>query len=290
MDGSIAAVTGRVWGISVTAALVACTPLRSLDERGPLECPVHVAPRIVDAACAERRGPEDDEDACGDGCDNDEDGVIDCGDDECAAVARQTCPDTAENTLARCRNGVDDDDDFRVDCNDPECFQSTDEAIAAYCQTAQENDPAKCRNGIDDNLNGFIDCHDIGCLQADDPSLMAHCASVAEVTPERCADAVDNDDDGMTDCGDPECRTGGHCVDVYEGTMETCMDDVDNDGDAKTDCEDPDCVYAPHFRARNLCTVDRCGERVCGAGPCGYSCGACGAGLRCSEEGLCVAL
>ncbi|MFT7624591.1 MAG: hypothetical protein ACI9WU_003779 [Myxococcota bacterium] len=54
---------------------------------------------------------------CGDGADNDDDGSIDCLDDDCAA-------DEACAPSENCFNGIDDDDDGQLDCADPSCINA----------------------------------------------------------------------------------------------------------------------------------------------------------------------
>jgi hypothetical protein len=49
------------------------------------------------------------ETVCTDGLDNDDDGDVDCADDDCEC-SDETCSDS-----------VDNDDDGDIDCNDPDC-------------------------------------------------------------------------------------------------------------------------------------------------------------------------
>ena len=52
---------------------------------------------------------------------------------------------------------------------------------------------------------------------------------------EVCDDGEDNDGDELVDCLDPDCAGTDACVEI-------CDDGDDNNGDALTDCEDPSCV------------------------------------------------
>ena len=55
--------------------------------------------------------------ACKDGKDNDDDGTVDCNDDDCAAY----CTGKAENTAALCQDKKDNDEDGKTDCDDTDC-------------------------------------------------------------------------------------------------------------------------------------------------------------------------
>lgn len=107
------------------------------------------------------------ESACTDGIDNDEDGLSDCGDPDCACVATCPCPED-------CQDAIDNDADTLIDCRDLEC------------PPCQED----CNNRIDDDRDGLIDCLD--------PS----CPACTEI----CDNAADDDRDGARDCADLDCR------------------------------------------------------------------------------------
>lgn len=79
---------------------------------------------------------------CGNGIDDDGDGLADCDDQDCYA--------SNECTVEICDNGIDDDNDGWIDCNDTECFD------LSICLEI-------CDNGIDDNGNGLIDGDDPQC-------------------------------------------------------------------------------------------------------------------------------
>ena len=79
---------------------------------------------------------------CGNGVDDDGDGVIDCNDPDC--YNSNVC------TTEICNDGIDNDNDGWTDCSDSECF------TVSYCLEI-------CNNGIDDNGNGLIDGDDPQC-------------------------------------------------------------------------------------------------------------------------------
>ena len=68
--------------------------------------------------------------------------------------------------------------------------------------------------------------------------------------PEVCDDTIDNDGDGATDCADPDCVDDPACV----VTVEDCFDGADNDDDGRTDCADSDCSAA--VTTPGACTND----------------------------------
>ncbi|WP_373044472.1 hypothetical protein [Vulgatibacter sp.] len=56
--------------------------------------------------------------ACGNGIDEDGDGLLDCADPDCAADALCT---GGGGPIEICDNGFDDDGDGRIDCGDGDC-------------------------------------------------------------------------------------------------------------------------------------------------------------------------
>ncbi|MFT4627737.1 MAG: hypothetical protein ACI8PZ_006424 [Myxococcota bacterium] len=129
---------------------------------------------------------------CDDGVDNDRDGLADCADDDCA----DACPEL-------CDNGVDDDGDGAIDCVDPDCD--------GLCVES-------CADGRDNDGDGAIDCDDDECFSA--------------ACPEVCGDGLDNDADGALDCEDLDCT---------DGCPEDCGNGIDDDGDGLLDCRDDEC-------------------------------------------------
>ena len=110
--------------------------------------------------------------SCGDGVDNDCDGVVDGLDAGCSAPAMEQA----------CVDGQDNDGDGLVDCADPDCASavngSCDSGLAGVCAAGQ----VQCAGGAP------------ACVQTVFPK--------AEV----CADGLDNDCDGLADLADPDCQ------------------------------------------------------------------------------------
>ena len=213
---------------------------------------------------------------CGDGSDNDGDGLADCDDPNCATV--DDCLDVED-----CTDNADNDTDGLVDCLDPDCalFFS---CVAEDCDDGADNDldgnvdcddadcisepscqDEVCFNGIDDDGDGGTDCQD------DDCSLDPYCGGEGV---ESCDNGVDDDGDELIDCADADCAADGAC------SGEVCQDGLDNDGDGELDCDDPDC--APTASCIDLvcpaATVATCGSSISGvlAGSSGadyYGCG-----------------
>jgi hypothetical protein len=103
------------------------TPCARRPDSGP-------RPDAAVMACA-TMGPENTEAACGDGCDNDGDGFVDCRDFECgrdAPAGRTYC---IENTRALCTDMMDNDSDRFEDCQDRDCcgvLMTSDCAAGTY--------------------------------------------------------------------------------------------------------------------------------------------------------------
>ncbi|MEW6430412.1 MAG: hypothetical protein AB1730_02785 [Myxococcota bacterium] len=174
---------------------------------------------------------------CGDGKDNDCDGLVDGAD----TWPQEVC------------NELDDDCDGQIDegfdlLGDPNncgtCGRLCDArqvCVAGACVTPGE---ANCDNGVDDDTNGKTDCADPGCnLSSCGPGCQCQALQRAE---RNCNDGADNDADGQADCADSNCAGAGcfdgGCVCANLKPTETgCADSADNDQDTATDCADPDC-------------------------------------------------
>ncbi len=144
---------------------------------------------------------------CGNGIDDNDDGLIDCDDPQCAQ--------DLECQPEVCNDGIDNNGDGLADCQDPQCADSL------YCQ------PEDCGNGIDDNGNGLVDCKD------------PQCADLLKCQPEICNDGIDNNGDGLVDCDDSQCADSLYCQ------PEDCSNNKDDNGDGLIDCQDPLCSSLP---------------------------------------------
>ena len=139
--------------------------------------------------------PEGVTEQCTNGIDDDENGKIDCADENCAGVF--VCLDNLEH----CYNGFDDDGNGQIDCNDDKC------ASATICLNSFEN----CSNGTDDDGDGTIDCADSSCANT------RACVSNGE----DCGDGQDNDNDGDADCDD--------ATSAFPSSKPTCTSDLDGE-------------------------------------------------------------
>lgn len=168
-------------------------------------------------------GPSGDDlvlELCGNGADDDENGLTDCADAACADICPELCDNEIDDNadgftdcedvacdgscLEVCDDTRDNDGDGSIDCNDSDC-------VVASC-------PEVCNDGRDNDNDGASDCSDTDCNDVS--------------CDELCTDARDNDDDGAADCEDPDCD--GLCP-------ESCFDGRDNDLDGFSDCDDPQC-------------------------------------------------
>jgi hypothetical protein len=77
---------------------------------------------------------------CGDGLDNDYDGLIDCEESECSD----------QELCLSCFDGIDNNGDGLADCSDPSCMD-TEACVGA------------CDDEVDDDGDMLIDCDDPDC-------------------------------------------------------------------------------------------------------------------------------
>jgi len=195
---------------------------------------------------------------CGDGADNDGDGLIDLADPTCSptdsdmVVGVDQFPDVLELALG----------------SNPNSSASTPENRVIY---------GRCTDGLDNDGDGQMDGADTGCDAVDgdndgftgtyERAFNAN-PGVTANTPETviaggtCSDTIDNDGDGQTDAADAGCSATDSDGDGFTNPVETalgsstsngtrkpehsviidtCDDAIDNDGDGVTDADDPGC-------------------------------------------------
>jgi hypothetical protein len=197
---------------------------------------------------------------CGDGMDNDNDGMADCADSDCNLLACGLgclCQGTTK-VETMCTDGLDNDGDSNADCADNNCDNI---ACGAGCQCsaglAVEN---ICNDTLDNNNDGGADCLDPACRGqlCQTGTSTFRCNSSGQCacgdggtapTPETgfvlCRNGIDDDCNGLVDCAEPACAgvsceaDGGLtkcvCKNGAKGEVD-CDDTIDNDGDLKVDC------------------------------------------------------
>jgi hypothetical protein len=183
---------------------------------------------------------------CGDGIDNDCNGLVDCLDPNCSDLTL-ACKSTAQDKGERCTA------DLQCRCPD-----------TSGVETA-------CGDGLDNDCDGQKDCADADCASqpcgANGLICMAGLCKCpgGQTTETTCNDGQDNDCDGLVDCADPDCRpttiggiNGKVCAAVGRLGMQcdslgqcacpggqvsetTCDDALDNDCDGLFNCADSDC-------------------------------------------------
>ncbi|MFO0611232.1 MAG: hypothetical protein U0414_01495 [Polyangiaceae bacterium] len=213
---------------------------------------------------------------CGNGIDDDEDGLVDCAD-------TNSCNCTFETS---CNNGFDDDHDGQVDCADADCQSvcPSQEICGDHIDNDHDGltdcqDPicgcgfeTNCANGVDDDQDGYFDCQD------------PDCASQCSVHESECANKLDDDVDGLIDCLDPDCLSQAICG----GHELQCHDGKDDDADGAIDCKDGDCPACPD--TESVCNDgyddDADGAIDCADSDCTATCamGGCGDGVVVGTE------
>lgn len=180
---------------------------------------------------------------CGDGVDNDGDGLFDDLDPGCAYSGGET-----ELSPPECQDGQDNDNDGLSDYpDDPGCENESDDS---------EEDPiVECNDGVDNDFDTYIDYpDDPGC---DSP------LDTLEHTPPACSDSQDNDGDGYTDYPfDPGCINQLDEDETTPSPPPACADGIDNDGDLRIDFPaDPGCNSASDDNEFNV-EVGQCGPTL----------------------------
>ena len=177
--------------LCISALALGILAAMACDDRGGDGTPGYLLSECLGCASAGEAA------LCVDGADNDEDGLTDCDDADCAGAHACTAIGP-ENIAEWCDDGLDNDGNGYTDCVDFGCV------VTAACRTAQpidENTPDACSDGLDSDWDGHIDCADYDCHGADIP--------FCEGSAETCSDGIDNDGNGWTDCVDFAC--GDHC-------------------------------------------------------------------------------
>jgi len=151
-----------------------------------------------DPGCTSWTDDDERQEICGNGLDDDLNGLTDCADSACAGIFGCTA----------CSDGADNDGDNLVDLDDPGCNDD-------WTDNNEYNEPPeegiKCGNGIieigeqcdDANLNGArcVASCSMFCILNDN----SNCNIT--VVEKACSDGIDNDDDGLIDEDDPGCES-----------------------------------------------------------------------------------
>ena len=229
------------WDSSYISGKVSCNADCTVNYKA---CEKYVAPK-----------PE----ICGNHIDDDEDGLIDCDDSDCASDAScKTAHTTCGNGVLDAANG-EECDGSKFLLNENSCsgwnnnYLSGKVSCNADCTINYSACVLKtaeiCDNAIDDNGDGFIDCLDPDCLYA------SACITGQSVVTEICDNRIDDDGNGLADCNDPACVSAANCK--SDTVYEICGNGIDDDKNGKADCKDPACQNNPACAAT---TNEICGN------------------------------
>lgn len=184
-------------------------------------------------SCCKKTGKE----VCGDGVDNDCNGLIDAAD----SWPSETCNGLDDD----CDGKIDEDFDFRFDpTNCGKCGTGCAANESCTNGTCLRRAESNCSDGLDNDGNGKIDCEEVSCnLELCGPG--CQCQALRKVE-RNCIDGLDNDNDSAIDCADDSCAgagcgDGGCFCESLKKKESDCADGRDNDDDTSTDCNDTDC-------------------------------------------------
>jgi hypothetical protein len=168
----------------------------------------------------------DTEVSCGDGLDNDCDGLVDSADPDCSGCTWTGPDDNCDGFDDDC-NGLIDDGYVTTPttcgigaCGATGSLECVDGSIVDICLPGTPGPGDASCNGIDDDCNGLIDDGYVvtpttcginacgsGALECVDGSIVDTCIAPTEGPPfdGTCEDGLDNDCDGLTDLLDGDC-------------------------------------------------------------------------------------
>jgi hypothetical protein len=308
--------SASIWILTV----VALVSWGCLDTKLDLDFTDDVPAQPGDAADKDRTIPEDDSvpSSCGNGICDQELGesskncmkdCCKCGDNICAAEA--PCLENMKNCdvdCCVCGNGVCD----MMECGENWMVTDPVEPSLLTCAT----DCASCGNGTCDPSEGPSNCSLDCCGGCGDGKCMgAQCQETPEDCPQDCntfacgnavCEAIENPLNCPQDCEKFACGNGtcdpaeddsscpqdcgatcGDCNCGGDETFETCPQDCGfcGDGYCIGACE---YIWEDEEVCPQDCCVPDCTDRECGDDGCGGSCGECGEGLTCDENGACA--
>jgi hypothetical protein len=199
-----------------------------------------------------------------------------------SAEVDRTCRIGLTRSRERCGNGRDDDRDGLSDCADPSCrfrdscrdWDSCDAPrrgcewwgcrTGEVCVRVDADDLRRRSNDCDNFCDSEWDCDD-DCNDdwndCDEDEV-----SICVPKGERCGNGIDDDGDCLTDCEDPACRVNAFC----DGECNTNRDCLDGDiclggicvadDDCDWDCQDR-CDSSRDCNAGEVCRNGRCNDR-----------------------------
>ncbi len=181
---------------ALALALLVTAPA-SAQESDAADAPEEEAQREAPPVLGSAAARPAHETACGDGEDEDGDGLRDCADADCFDEPHCQAGAAEERTNAACSNFVDDDGDGATDCDDADCQVATLSACRGSWTGASGGTTTVPEDEALPELGEGMSVEDLIGRGGD---------ADGERTDEVCSDGIDNDLDGRTDCADFGCR------------------------------------------------------------------------------------
>ena len=124
---------------------------------------------------------------------------------------------------SNCADKKDDDQDGRIDCEDEDCAIDTACKVACAAGTADcdKDSVNKCEVNVNTDVNNCGVCG-TKCL-TEQTCQAGKCVTLPPVKEILCTDAKDNDGDGQVDCADNDCITNDVCA-LYCTSEKYCVE------------------------------------------------------------------
>ena len=176
--------------------------------------------------------------------------VISCGDDNGGE-------EKTENTLTKCTNHIDDDNDGKIDCEDEECSSFCQENTPGFCQDGIDNDGDEKIDCDDEDCVQFCGAADGDSDSDGDADIIDGGNEVDIKSDNTTSTDVEDTDTGPCRYNTFRCERDEDCVlavNMYECCFGFPHEVIDNQGNSATQS----CATAEHkdFVACDPCVIE----------------------------------